>query len=254
MALAFVDVVFVGYAAGPQRCNDAVALLTRHHPVDLALEHRLVIEMLAAHALRVRNIFACMGDPVSTGDYPQATDAYDVVPSGLVKLVKQHFNQGIDHAGTSIGAPCSFTAGVACDLGARDVAREIKTLRNKVQAGADFCLTQPIYDIQIARDFLKRYADEYGELELPILAGVLPLASSRHAEYLSNEVPGIVIPDELRERMRRAGDNGRAEGLKIAGELWQELLEFAHGVYIMPPFHRYEMVAELLSVVRVQIN
>lgn len=223
-----------------------------HFPVRGRNLLRVHGDLLAAHALRVRNIFACMGDPVSTGDYPQATDAYDVVPSGLVKLVKQHFNQGIDHAGTSIGAPCSFTAGVACDLGARDVAREIKTLRNKVQAGADFCLTQPIYDIQIARDFLKRYADEYGELELPILAGVLPLASSRHAEYLSNEVPGIVIPDELRERMRRAGDNGRAEGLKIAGELWQALLEFAHGVYIMPPFHRYEMVAELLEIVRVR--
>lgn len=225
-----------------------------HFPVRGRNLLRVHGDLLAAHALRVRNIFACMGDPVSTGDYPQANDAYDVVPSGLVKLVKQHFNQGIDHAGTSIGAPCSFTAGVACDLGARDVAREIRTLRKKVQAGADFCLTQPVYDVQVAREFLKRYADEYGKLALPILAGVLPLANSRHAEFLHNEVPGIVIPDALRERMRRAGDEGRAEGLKIAGELWQELLEFAHGVYIMPPFHRYEVVAELLSAVRVKIN
>jgi 5,10-methylenetetrahydrofolate reductase len=223
-----------------------------HFPVRGRNLLRVHGDLMAAHALRVRNIFACMGDPVATGDYPQATDAYDVVPSGLVKLIKQHFNQGIDHAGTSIGAPCSFTAGVACDLGARDVAREIKTLHKKIQAGADFCLTQPIYDVPTAREFLKRYADEYGKLELPILAGVLPLASSRHAEFLHNEVPGIVIPDAIRERMRRAGDEGRAEGMTIAVELWYALTEFAQGVYIMPAFHRYEWVAELLEAVRVK--
>jgi homocysteine S-methyltransferase len=223
-----------------------------HFPVRGRNLLRVHGDLMAAHALRVRNIFACMGDPVATGDYPQATDAYDVVPSGLVKLVKQHFNQGIDHAGASIGAPCSFTAGVACDLGARDAAREIKTLRKKIEAGADFCLTQPVYDPRAAREFLKRYADEYGKLELPILAGVLPLANSRHAEFLHNEVPGIIIPDEIRERMRRAGDDGRAEGMNIACELWQELMEFAQGLYIMPPFHRYEWVAELLDAVRVK--
>lgn len=223
-----------------------------HFPVRGRNLLRVHGDLMAAHALRVRNIFACMGDPVATGDYPQATDAYDVVPSGLVKLVKQHFNQGIDHAGASIGAPCSFTAGVACDLGARDVAREIRTLYKKIQAGADFCLTQPIYDPDAAREFLNRYADEYGKIHLPIFAGVLPLATSRHAEFLHNEVPGIVIPDAIRERMRRAGDDERAEGMRIAVELWQALTEFARGVYIMPPFHRYEMVAELLEQVRVR--
>ena len=223
-----------------------------HFPVRGRNLLRVHGDLMAAHALRVRNIFACMGDPVATGDYPQATDAYDVVPSGLVKLIKQHFNQGIDHAGTFIGAPCSFTAGVACDLGARDITREIKTLRKKIEAGADFCLTQPIYEPNVAREFLKRYADEYGKLELPILAGVLPLASSRHAEFLHNEVPGIILTEEIRERMRRAGDNGRAEGLNIAQELWSELMEFAQGVYIMPAFGRYEVVAELLEQVRVK--
>lgn len=222
-----------------------------HFPVRGRNLLRVHGDLMAAHALRVRNIFACMGDPVATGDYPQATDAYDVVPSGLVKLIKQHFNEGIDHAGTSIGARCSFTAGVACDPNARDVMREVKTLRKKIEAGADFCLTQPIYDPATARAFLKRYADEFGKLELPMLAGVLPLASSRHAEFLHNEVPGIILTDEIRERMRRAGENGRAEGLKIAHELWLELTEFAQGVYIMPAFSRYEVVAELLDAVRV---
>lgn len=223
-----------------------------HFPVRGRNLLRVHGDLMAAHALRVRNIFACMGDPAATGDYPQATDAYDIVPSGLVKLIKQHFNEGVDHAGTSIGAPCSFTAGVACDPNARDAAREIKTLRKKIEAGADFCLTQPIFDLAVAREFLKQYADEYGKLELPMLAGVLPLASSRHAEFLHNEVPGITLTDEIRERMRRAGDNGRAEGLKIASELWSELLEFAQGVYIMPAFGRYETVAELLEQVKVR--
>lgn len=221
-----------------------------HFPVRGRNLLRVHGDLMAAHALRVRNIFACMGDPVASGDYPQATDAYDVVPSGLVKLIKHHFNEGVDHAGMSIGAPCSFTAGVACDLGARDVAREIKTLHKKIQAGADFALTQPIYDISLAREFLRRYNSEYGKLELPLLAGVLPLASSRHAEFLHNEVPGIMLTDEIRERMRRAGEDGRAEGLAIARELWIELLEFSQGVYIMPAFHRYEWVAELLESVR----
>lgn len=223
-----------------------------HFPVRGRNLLRVHGDLMAAHALRVRNIFACMGDPVATGDYPQATDAYDVVPSGLVKLIKQHFNQGIDHAGTSIGAPCSFTAGVACDPNARDAAREIKTLNKKIQAGADFCLTQPIYDMHAAREFLRRYADEYGKLELPVLAGVLPLVNTRHAEFLHNEVPGITLTDEIRERMRRAGDAGPKEGLALARELWAELVEFAQGVYIMPPFSRYEWVAELLDAVRVR--
>jgi methionine synthase / methylenetetrahydrofolate reductase (NADH) len=223
-----------------------------HFPVRGRNLLRVHGDLMAAHALRVRNIFTVMGDPAATGDYPQATDAYDIVPSGLVKLIKQHFNQGIDHAGTAIGAPCSFTAGVACDPNARDVEREIKTLRKKIEAGADFCLTQPIYDMQTAREFLRRYADEYGKLELPMLAGVLPLSSSRHAEFLHNEVPGITLTDDIRERMRLAGSKGRAEGLKIAQELWSELMEFAQGVYIMPPFDRYEVVAELLDAARVR--
>jgi homocysteine S-methyltransferase len=227
-----------------------------HFPVRGRNLLRVHGDLMAAHALRVRNIFAVMGDPPATGDYPQANDAYDVVPSGLVKLIKQHFNQGIDHAGTSIGAPCSFTTGVALDLGARDMAREIKTLRKKIEAGADFALTQPIFDPPAAREFLRRYEDEYGPLELPLLAGLLPLANSRHAEFLHNEVPGIVLTEQIRERMRRAGEAdgaaGRAEGLKIAHELWLQVMTWASGIYLMPPFHRYELVAELLSAARAE--
>jgi homocysteine S-methyltransferase len=133
------------------------------------------------------------------------------------------------------------------------VAREIKNLRKKIEAGADFALTQPVFDAQVAREFIRRYEDEYGELRLPLLMGILPLASARHAEFLHNEVPGITLTDEVRERMRRAGNNARAEGLEIAKELWRELRELGRGVYLMPPFHRYELCAELINAVNAEV-
>ena len=211
---------------------------------------RIQGDLLAAHALRVRNLFVVMGDPPSIGDYPEATDNYDVVPSGLVKLIKQKFNQGADSAGASIGRPCSFTVGVALDPGATDVDREIKTLRKKIEAGADFALTQPVFEPAVFRAFLKRYEESHGPLQLPLLVGILPLASARHAEFLHNEVPGITLADAVRDRMRLAGDQGRQEGIQIAQELLMELREIAAGVYLMPPFGRFDTAAEVFSVVR----
>jgi homocysteine S-methyltransferase len=207
-------------------------------------------DLLAAHALHIRNLFVVMGDPPSIGDYPEATDNYDVVPSGLVKLIKQNFNRGTDGAGASIGRPCSFTVGVALDPGASDVGREIKTLRKKIGAGADFALTQPVFDPGVVRTFLTRYEELHGPLELPLLMGVLPLASARHAEFLHNEVPGVTLTDAVLDRMRLAGDEGRREGIKIAQELLLELRDIAAGAYLMPPFGRFDTAAEVFSVVR----
>jgi homocysteine S-methyltransferase len=206
--------------------------------------------LLAAHALHVRNLFVVMGDPPSIGDYPKAADNYDVVPSGLVKLIKQNFNRGVDGAGASIGRPCSFTVGTALDLGASDTDRECKTLRKKIEAGADFCLTQPVFDPAVVRAFLKRYEELHGPLKLPLLIGILPLASARHAEFLHNEVPGITLTDAVRDRMRLAGDQGRREGIKIAQEILLEVKDVAAGVYLMPPFGRFDTAAEVFSVVR----
>jgi len=207
-------------------------------------------DLLAAHALHIRNLFVVMGDPPSIGDYPEATDHYDLVPSGLVKLIKQNFNRGIDGAGASIGRPCSFSVGVALDPGSWDVDREIKTLRKKIEAGADFALTQPVFDAAVWRTFLKRYEELHGPLKLPLLMGLLPLASARHAEFLHNEVPGITLTDAVLDRMRLAGDEGRQEGIKIAQELLLELRDVAAGAYLMPPFGRFDMAAEVFSVVR----
>jgi homocysteine S-methyltransferase len=208
-------------------------------------------DLLAAHALGLRNIFVVMGDPTSIGDYPEATDNYDLVPSGLIKLIKQGFNFGVDHSGTSIGQPTSFFAGAALNLCPPDPESEIKNLKRKLKAGADFFLTQPTYDPDAARSFLDRFAEANGApLEKPVLVGVLPLVSVKHANFLANEVPGIVIPHETLERVNQAGEGAAREGVQIAIELIQKIKEWGQGVYIMPQFHRYDLVAEIIEAVK----
>ncbi len=174
-------------------------------------------------------------------------DNYDLVPTGLIKLIKQGLNAGVDHSGTKIGTPTSFFVGAAVDLTPASLERELKLARKKIVAGADFFLSQPVFDPELARIFIKRYEDQYGELETPILAGLLPLASARHAKFLHNEVPGISIPDPIHERLRKAGENGAHVGVKIAEELVDEIRGFAQGIYIMPQFNRFDLVAEIIA-------
>jgi homocysteine S-methyltransferase len=202
-------------------------------------------DLLAAYALGVRNVFVVMGDPPSIGDYPQATDTHDVAPSGLVQLIKERFNQGTDQAGESIGQPTAFFVGVALSLDAPDPEREFKVMQRKVKAGADFALSQPIYDAAIFHTFRQRF----GPPPIPILVGILPLRSIRHAEFLHNEVPGIHIPESIMERLRQAADPA-AEGIRIAQELLLAVRDQAQGAYLMPPFGRYEAAAEVIAVLR----
>ena len=210
-------------------------------------------DLLAAHALGVRNVFVVMGDPTSIGDYPTAMDNYDVVPSGLIKLIKQGFNAGVDHAGAGIGQPTSFLVGCAVNLAAADLDKEVRTLRRKIEAGADFALTQPVYEAGLARDFVARYAAAHGPLRLPLLVGVLPLFNARHAAFLHNEVPGITIPEALQARMAAAGEAGPAAGVRLAAALLAELRDVVQGAYLMPPFGRYDLAAEILDSVRVGV-
>lgn len=206
-------------------------------------------DLLAAHALNVRNIFVVMGDPTAIGDYPNAMDNYDVVPSGLIKLIKKGFNAGIDHSGADIGQPTSFLAGCALSLMPAKPDQEIKNLSRKLRAGADFILTQPIYDPEPALRFLKQIEEELGPLNIPLLVGILPLVSSRHAAFLHNEVPGINIPDSIHKRMHKAGENAHAEGIKIALELVEQVRPFVQGIYLMPPFNRFDYAAEIIETV-----
>lgn len=207
-------------------------------------------DLLASHALDVRNVFVVMGDPTAIGDYPDAADNFDLVPSGLIKLIKQGFNAGVDHAGVDIGQPTSFYVGCALNLNPDDPEAEIKNLRRKLRAGADFVLTQPTYNPASANAFLHRIRAELGEGMRPVLAGILPLASSRHAAFLHQEVPGIFIPDEIQRRMEQAGEAGAREGIKIALELAQALRAEFNGIYLMPAFNRFDYAAEIIEMIK----
>jgi methionine synthase I (cobalamin-dependent)/5,10-methylenetetrahydrofolate reductase len=167
-------------------------------------------ELLGAHALGIRNILALTGDPLRVGAYPNTTGVWDVDSVGLIQILRG-MNEGHDAAGSPLGAKSSFHIGAALNLNMTDeqVDLEIDKYWRKIQAGAHFIMTQPIYELAPLARFLARA----GKPPIPLLLGCIPLHSSRHAEYLHNEVPGITIPDSVRERMRLAGEHGHEEGL-----------------------------------------
>jgi methionine synthase I (cobalamin-dependent)/5,10-methylenetetrahydrofolate reductase len=220
---------------------------TLHFPTRGRNLLRVQGDLLAAHAMGIRNVFVVMGDPTAVGDYPEAMDNYDLVPSGLIKLIKQNFNVGLDHAGAEIGQPTSFFVGCALNLTPQDPGQEIKSLRRKLRAGADFILTQPVFQPREARAFLQRYADLHGPLQTPVLAGVLPLHGLRHATFLNNEVPGISISETILHRLEAAGERSPQEGVRIALELIEEMKPWARGIYLMPQFSRYDLAAEVIE-------
>ena len=200
-------------------------------------------DLLGAYALGVQNVLALTGDPVSVGDYPQATGVFDVTSEGLVRIISQ-LNSGTDLAGNSLSEPPRFSIGVAVNPAADDLPKEIGRLRRKVEAGAHFALTQPVYDMPLLEKFLAALEG----IEIPVLVGILPLRSSKHAEFLHNEVPGISIPEDVRKRMREAAeDEARAVGIRIAVEFLSRARRLVSGAYFMPPFSDYEMAAEIAS-------
>jgi methionine synthase / methylenetetrahydrofolate reductase(NADPH) len=225
---------------------------TLHFPIRGRNLLRVQGDLLAAHALGVRNVFVVMGDPTAIGDYPDAMDDYDVVPSGLISLIKREFNMGVDHTGADIGQPTAFYVGGALNLSPaeHELEREVKVARRKVRAGVDFFLTQPIYDAAQAERPVEAYAAHYGPLERPLLVGILPLYGVRHAHFLHNEVPGIAIPQEIVDRLASAGDEAPLEGVRIAVELIAKVRSWAQGIYLMPAFNRYDLAAEVLERAR----
>ena len=214
--------------------------------MHMAIRHRNLLalhsDLLGAHALGVRNVFTVMGDVPHTGDYPQATAVSDITASGLVRLING-FNQGVDVGGRPIEQPTSFFAGCAFDLAAVNVDRELRVLDWKVNAGAHFLMTQPVYDPEI----VERFRQRLGGFPLPLLLGILPLRSVRHAQFLDNEVPGISLPPSTIRRMKQVGANAAEEGLAISRELLQAVHQHVAGAYFIPPFGRYQIVAETLA-------
>ncbi len=207
-------------------------------------------DLLAAHAMDIRNVFVVMGDPTEIGDYPEAMDDFDLVPSGLIRLIKCGFNVGVDLAGVEIGQPTSFFVGCALNFSSQDVESEISNLHRKIESGADFILTQPTFRPEAAELFLDEYRKRHKMVPIPILVGVLPLYSHRHASFLHNEVPGIVIPEVIMGRMKDAGGKAPQEGLRIADELVQRLRSWASGIYLMTAFNRYDLAVEVIEKVK----
>jgi homocysteine S-methyltransferase len=203
-------------------------------------------ELLGASVLGIKNILALRGDPAEIGDFPKATSVYDIDTVGLVRLIKE-FNKGRDMGGNPIGSPTSFLVGVASNPSSPDLSAELKRLEEKVNAGADFVLTQPQYDLSNIENFLK----ETEKFKIPIIVGVMPLKSARHAEFLHNEVPGIRIPEEIRERLKKARqeEQGRI-GLEIAIDFIRRIKGEVSGIYLIPPPQGFELIFEIISQTR----
>jgi homocysteine S-methyltransferase len=241
-------------------------------------------DLLGAHALGIHNILALTGDPVRAGNYPNLTGVWDVDSVGLVRVL-HGMNEGHDIAGSSLGMPAHFYIGAALNLNMEDrqidvaqerergkleallrsapldrgdptdakeshhhddlteVELELHRLRHKLGAGAQFIMTQPIYELAP----LERFVQAFGPVGAPLILGMIPLHSSKHAEYLHNEVPGISIPEEARARMREAGERGREVGIELAREVITQARGggLIQGCYLMPSYGRYDLVAEL---------
>lgn len=208
---------------------------------------RIQGDLLAAHALNIRNLFVVMGDPTTIGDYPEAFNHHDVVSTGLIDLVKQGFNDGVDYAGKAITQATNFVVGCALNLNPAKLEREVNLLKKKIDNGADFAMTQPVFDPQTLDTFIQAYESAHGPLNLPIILSIMPLYNERHARFLHNEVPGILIPDRLHTRMTNAGAEAEQEGLSIAKELIMSTQDKIQGVYLMPPFQRYYLAAEIIE-------
>lgn len=204
-------------------------------------------DLLGAHSVGIRNILALTGDPPRIGDCPGATAVFDVDSVGLIHILKS-LNQGKDLSGHTIGEPTGFYIICAVNPAAEDLDAEIVKYRNKIEAGAELSMTQPLYETGTLERFLER-CDKEG-LNIPTLLGVLPLVSFRHASFLHNEVPGIEIPENLRKRLEAAGDKARQVGMELSLEFLEEARSMVQGTYLMPSFGRYEVVAEIVKNLR----
>ncbi len=200
--------------------------------------------LLGAHDLGLRNLVVITGDPPKMGDFPDATAVYDLDSIGILKLATR-LDHGVDPGGKSLGAGTRFLLATGAEPAALNYPRELARLRDKKAAGAELVMTQPVYSPEV----LARFLDDVAPLELPVLVGLLPLASYRNAEFLHNEVPGMQVPEAIRERMRKAGDavHARKEGVAIAREMLASVRGRVQGAYIMPPFERYELALEVID-------
>jgi methionine synthase I (cobalamin-dependent)/5,10-methylenetetrahydrofolate reductase len=204
----------------------------------------MLSDLLGAAAVGLRNILLITGDPPKMGPYPNATAVFDIDAIGLTNLVSQ-LNRGLDPGGNAIGAPTKFVIGVGVNPAALDPAQELKRFEWKVEAGAEYAITQPVFDVEQLEQFLRTIE----HTRIPIVAGIWPLVSLRNAEFLANEVPGVVVPPRIIERMRGAStkskEHGVAEGIAIAREMLERVRPYVQGVQVSAPFGKVELALEV---------
>ncbi len=203
----------------------------------------LQAELLGAHTLDLRNILVITGDPAKIGDLPQAQSVFDIDSVGLVRIVRG-LNNGHDSMGNPIGQSTSFLIGCAANPSAERFDYEIEKLARKVESGAEVIFTQPIYEISTFTRFLKALEP----LKVPVIIGILPLRGHKHAEFLHHEIPGIDIPEKIREKMFRAGPEGAKVGVDISAELLKEVKSAVAGAYLLPPFKKYDVAVKVLEL------
>jgi homocysteine S-methyltransferase len=199
--------------------------------------------LLGAHAEGVRNVLAVTGDPPNVGDYASSAGVYEVDSIGLVRIMAR-LNEGEDWNGRAIDAPTSFFVGVAVNPAADDLDYELRRFEEKLEAGAEFAMTQSLFDLS----YLERFAQRLGgSWPIPVLLGVFYVTSYRTALRLHNEVPGIVVPEHVQERLRSAGANAAEAGRDLARELIEGARELVDGVYVIPPFKQPEAALDVVT-------
>lgn len=243
--------------ASPRICNMTMASIVNRE-IDLpALVHitcrdrnliGLQSHLMGLHTLGIRDLLAITGDPTKIGDFPGATSVYDVTSFELIKLIKQ-FNEGISLSGKSLKEKTNFHIATAFNPNVRNVGRAVERLEKKIGYGADYVVTQPVF----SEEKLIEVSEATKHITAPIYIGIMPLVSTRNAEYLHNEVPGIKLPDEIRSRMAataQSSDRAIQEGLSIAKELIDTAMEHFNGIYLITPFIRYDLTVELTKYIQ----
>jgi methionine synthase / methylenetetrahydrofolate reductase (NADH) len=203
-------------------------------------------ELLGMAALGMRHVLPLTGDPARVGDHPGAASVYDVNSIQLIAIAKR-MNEGFNHAGKSLNRATHFVVGCTFNPNSKSIAAQVSRLERKVAAGAQYVMTQPVFDVRVL-DEMEKHTREFG---VPIFTGIWPLMSGRQADFLHNEVPGIVVSEEVRMQMAGSeGDEGRARGLAIAREISRAALERFPGVYLITPFLKYSTTVELAAFAR----
>lgn len=247
--------------ATPRICNASMASLVKQKIGVTPLVHvtcrdrnliGLQSHLMGLHTLGITELLAITGDPTKIGDFPGATSVFDVTSFELIQLIKQ-FNEGISKSGKSLQQKTSFTVAAAFNPNVRHLDRAVERLEKKIEAGADYFITQPIY----SKEKIIEVYEATKHIETPIYIGIMPLTSSQNAEFLHNEVPGIKLTDQVRARMALSNGNreqSTREGLEVSRELIDVALEHFHGIYLITPFMRYDMTVNLTEYIHSRVD